>query len=1547
MTMTLALALFCVVPSPSQASGVITTCTEAALRSAIVAGGLITFGCDGIIPLSSPLNITNGTTLDANGRHVQLDGQGQTRLLQVSTGIPCRVTGLRLVNGLGTTEAGAILNRGQLELSLCVLSNNVASGDGGAIRNFGTLAVVDSTFVNNRVSGPSVGAVGGAIATEALATLRIERCLFTANSAYRGSAIATAGIITDHAGLTNCTFSGNSALFPAGGTVHSTLTSPLRLNPILVRVVHCTFADNSEGSITGTTVPQLVMWAANSIAPGATALDAGGNLLANVDPRLASLADNGGPTPTRALLAGSPALDGAVSTWCTSTDQRGSPRPGGPGTACDIGAFESSDTPTPGLVRLATNSVSVPEHGGNATLRLARVGSSAPTVTVQFTVIPGTASPGEDYVGTNGVVTFAPGQTEATVAIAVLDNASAEADETFQVVFSNPTGGATLDGPATATVLIYDNDGERVVTQCDDASLRLALGLGRRVRFGCDGIIALTNVIDLVRSVELDGADRQVTVSGHDAVQIFTVASGVNVAMRNVTLAHGFSPVTGGAIRNEGNLALENCSFAFNVASAPGSSGTSGSGGAIQNYGDLRISGCTFRGNRASLTGSAIAHNFSPTPTGRLNVTNCTFAENISDSGSTLAAAGPIVGISNVLVHCTIAGNTGLGLSGAWTVYNSIIADNSGSGCLGPVTDAGHNLSADGSCGFTHPASRANTDPLLGPLAANGGPTLTRALLVGSPATDAANPATGPTIDQRGFPRPYGIGPDIGAFETTLISQVPGRFELVGPDGPIVETDRDYVFTVRRVGGAFGEVTVQFATSDLEAHANQDYQTTNGTLVFAPGQTARTFSVRVYDDALPEPTERLTVALSLPTGGATLGTPSSRELNILDDDTHVVVTGCNEASLRSAVASGQPLIWFDCDGVIRLTESLVITGSTRLDARGHQVTLSGSKAVRLFVVESNAFLGLHGLVLADGAAFGTNGDAGQPGAVGEGGAVLSRGRLEASECVFVRNQALGGRGGTSSFPPFGGAGGPGRGGAIFSPNGTVNLTNCVFDSNSSLGGAGTGRSPGGEAEGGAIGNDRGTFQLEGNVFRHNVANAGTSKGASGGAIYNAGSGTSHGDQFLSNRCVSGSTANARGGAIVQAFGTFEASGTTLAGNSALAGLGTIVGFGPVPGGRGLGGALALDGGTARLSACALIDNTARGGDGPYAGSAQGGAIYNGGVVAVTNCTVAANTARGGNAVFSVDGSGEGGGCYNAAEGTLSLIHVTIAGNTAAQGVGGQSSPTVLSLGGAVASGGGRTILRNSILANSLSSSNWSGTNLVDLGGNLSSDLSCPLSGPGSLVHTDPLLGPLWTYGALTPTHALLAGSPAIDAAVGNVAAPTPPIDQRGRPRPSGAASDIGAFESSPPYHLLGAVHGYVPPTGVEVTLNPGARTTTADSSGVYALPVASAGNYVVAPQAASIIFVPSNRVVSITADLPGVDFKSYLSNALVIERITGRAIRGVFAGEPGASYRVLSTTNLLSWTPWSTNTVETSGLSEFLAPGVPPNPPRFFQAVRP
>jgi hypothetical protein len=95
------------------------------------------------------------------------------------------------------------------------------------------------------------------------------------------------------------------------------------------------------------------------------------------------------------------------------------------------------------------------------------------------------------------------------------------------------------------------------------------------------------------------------------------------------------------------------------------------------------------------------------------------------------------------------------------------------------------------------------------------------------------------------------------------------------------------------------------------------------------------------------------------------------------------------------------------------------------------------------------------------------------------------------------------------------------------------------------------------------------------------------------------------------------------------------------------------------------------------------------------------------------------------------------------------------------------------------------------------------------------------------------------------------------------------------------------------------------------------------------------------------VFVLSNQLVNVGPDILGVDFHSYRSNALIIERISGPAVHGIFAGEAGQTWRVLISSDLSAWTPWSTNTAGSSGLFEFFDNAPLLQPRRYFQAVRP
>jgi hypothetical protein len=120
------------------------------------------------------------------------------------------------------------------------------------------------------------------------------------------------------------------------------------------------------------------------------------------------------------------------------------------------------------------------------------------------------------------------------------------------------------------------------------------------------------------------------------------------------------------------------------------------------------------------------------------------------------------------------AGDGG-GIAGTVTLQNSIVASNSGGNCKSGVVSKSYNLSSDGTCNFSNSGDRNNTDPKLGPLQNNGGPTFTMALLPGSPAIDAGNPSgcndgQGNLLatDQRGMPRPDKEdtgGCDMGAYE--------------------------------------------------------------------------------------------------------------------------------------------------------------------------------------------------------------------------------------------------------------------------------------------------------------------------------------------------------------------------------------------------------------------------------------------------------------------------------------------------------------------------------------------------------------------------------------------------------------------------------------------------------------------------------------------------------------------------------------------------------------------------------------------------------------
>jgi CSLREA domain-containing protein len=114
----------------------------------------------------------------------------------------------------------------------------------------------------------------------------------------------------------------------------------------------------------------------------------------------------------------------------------------------------------PGQIQFKSATFSVNESGPTASILISRTGGSGGQASVTFNTSNGTATAGSDYTAvTNFLVTFADGDSaDKTVSIPIADDTAQESDETVNLSLTNPTGGATLGTPNTATLTIVDND---------------------------------------------------------------------------------------------------------------------------------------------------------------------------------------------------------------------------------------------------------------------------------------------------------------------------------------------------------------------------------------------------------------------------------------------------------------------------------------------------------------------------------------------------------------------------------------------------------------------------------------------------------------------------------------------------------------------------------------------------------------------------------------------------------------------------------------------------------------------------------------------------------------------------------------------------------------------------------------------------------------------------------------------------------------------------------------------------------------------------------
>lgn len=352
------------VTSTADAGG---TCPGAncTLRQAIataVSGDTINFS----LPAHSAITLTNGEllinekSLTINGPGANLltvqrsaaNGTAQFRIFEIAGGSFVTIAGLKIANGSVFAVGGGIYNNGGsvLYLTSVTISGNMAAGGGGIYNDSGQVTIANST-----ISGNFSGTGGGGIyhtnpnLVEGFGfDLQIENSTISGNTTSSVGAGGGIYILEGQGGfrssaIYNSTISGNSAGNGAGGGVFDNTETMYIRNTIIAGNTATSGGPDFQGSFSSSGFNLI----GNNSGANITAAtgDQIGIPASSIDPMLGPLQDNGGSTPTHALLAGSKAIDkGSAGT--NSTDQRGFPRPidtpaiTNAGDGSDIGAYE-------------------------------------------------------------------------------------------------------------------------------------------------------------------------------------------------------------------------------------------------------------------------------------------------------------------------------------------------------------------------------------------------------------------------------------------------------------------------------------------------------------------------------------------------------------------------------------------------------------------------------------------------------------------------------------------------------------------------------------------------------------------------------------------------------------------------------------------------------------------------------------------------------------------------------------------------------------------------------------------------------------------------------------------------------------------------------------------------------------------------------------------------------------------------------------------------------------------------------------------------------
>ena len=726
------------------------------------------------------------------------------------------------ITGNTSKRGGAIYSsQGGLGIYLSTISENEATIEGGGIHSLlGTIVLEQSTIADNLSA-----TIGGGISTNS-SNLTITESTISGNVANAGNGgglrtLAATTVIENSTVTTNYSDGNGAGIEITGGSLtvrHSTIANNqtdisgngggIAVTSGTVFLENTIVADNDSfhsglDDIIGTATIRFCLIGVNT---GATLVQQGVNLVGTsgspIDPQLGQLFDNGGPTKTHALLAGSPAIDmGAPVFSPPNSDQRGSPfvrvvdGDVVAGARIDIGAYERQ---TVAALNLVVDTLDDATDGNY----------SAGDLSLREAIGLANGSIGTD------TITFAAALTSGGPATILLSHSQLEIGDPVTVLGPGASL-LTVDAsgndstPAGPIVLFAtDGDGSRVF-QIDDSDfpnhIDVAL-IGLTLTGGDESYSggAIWNRENLTISGMIMEGNRARFGGG-----IRNEAG--DLTIDNSTIRANFSELSGGGILSGGgHLLVTNSTISGNLALA--------SGGGIWNRtytgNSASITNSTISGNAAEMFGGGVYHYVGP-----LDINHSTIAANrIDDEFDNGGPRGGGLAIGEnsdlKLDHTIVAGNlwddNRDDVAGFVTARFTLIGDGSGAA----VMTGGGNLIG---------TSVMPINAMLGPLANNGGPTLTHALLADSPAINMGDQAFAPppVNDQRGAPftRVSNGRIDIGPVERQAIP--PAVFGDYNENGEVDAAD--YVVW-RKTLGTMGVMAFSGADGDGDGQIGQgDY----------------------------------------------------------------------------------------------------------------------------------------------------------------------------------------------------------------------------------------------------------------------------------------------------------------------------------------------------------------------------------------------------------------------------------------------------------------------------------------------------------------------------------------------------------------------------------------------------------------------------------------------------------------------------------------------------------------------------------------------------